>query len=92
MLPLDKKRKSGFFSGGEKNQKDNAELQRKQLEQIERRMTTLNISVIIDRSCHEKSKLAKAEWIKLYGAIYNKDKQAKKIFDKQVKKEKSHEK
>ena len=55
-------------------------------------MTTLNISVIIDRSCHEKSKLAKAEWIKLYGAIYNKDKQAKKIFDKQVKKEKSHEK
>lgn len=92
MLPLDKKRKSGFFSCGEKNQKDNAELQRKQLEQTERRMTTLNISVIIDRSCHEKSKLAKAEWIKLYGAIYNKDKQAKKIFDKQVKKEKSHEK
>lgn len=83
VLPV-KNKKTEMFSDREKNQAEN---QRKQLEQIERRMTTLNISLIIDRSCHEKSKLAKAEWIKLYGAIYNREKQAKIIFDKQVKKE-----
>lgn len=41
-----------------------------------------NIPVIYNGDWVEKSPLAKAEWIKFFGALYNKEKQAHSIFNK----------
>jgi len=43
-----------------------------------------NIPVIYNGDWVEKTPLAKAEWIKLFGALYNKDKQADSIFNQIV--------
>ena len=40
------------------------------LEKLESRFTTLGVPVIVDRSEDEKEEQAKAEWIKVYGAIF----------------------
>lgn len=54
------------------------------LEKYESRFTALDVPVIIDRSAQEEDELAQAEWIKVYGAIFGCDEQAKKIFDEKV--------
>ncbi len=64
-------------------EKKNAE-KKEYLEKSESRFTALDVPVLVDRSSHEESKLAKAEWIKVYGAIYNCEDKADKIFNKQV--------
>ena len=51
-----------------------------QLEILEKRFTTLNIPVIIDRSAEEKTLEAKAEWAKVYAALYGADEQAEAAF------------
>jgi len=55
------------------------------LEKYESRFTALDVPVIIDRSAQEEDELAQAEWIKVYGALFGCDEQAKKIFDEKVK-------
>lgn len=74
-----------FKSGKLKELKEKAKEQKKLLEELEKRYTTLEIPVMIDRSGDEKEKLAKAEWIKVYGALFGCQKEAKAIFDQYVK-------
>lgn len=51
-----------------------------QLETLEKRFATLNIPVILDRSTDEKTLQAKAEWAKVYAALYGADEQAEAAF------------
>lgn len=51
-----------------------------QLEILEKRFATLNIPVILDRSAEEKTLEAKAEWAKVYAALYGADEQAEAAF------------
>ena len=63
---------------------EEAKVKKENLEKIESRFTTLGVPVIIDRSAQEKEDLAKAEWIKVYGALYGCEDLANEIFDKLV--------
>lgn len=65
-----------------------AKKQKKDIEKIEKKFSTLSIPVIFDRSNGEKKedKLAKAEWIKFYGALFGCQDEANKIFNDYVKK------
>ena len=51
-----------------------------ELEILEKRFATLNIPVILDRSAEEKTLEAKAEWAKVYAALYGADEQAEAAF------------
>ena len=51
-----------------------------QLEILEKRFATLNIPVLLDRSADEKTLQAKAEWAKVYAALYGADEQAEAAF------------
>jgi hypothetical protein len=62
--------------------------QKKQLRAVEKSFTALDIPVIIDRSKDEKTRLATAEWVKVYGAVYGCEKTADKIYEEDVKNEK----
>ena len=77
-----------FQSGKLKELKEKSKKQKEQLEKLEKRYTTLGIPVIIDRSGDEEKELAKAEWIKVYGALFGCQKEAGTIFDKFVKESK----
>ena len=52
---------------------------------VTEKMATLGIPAIIDRSQDEKSELARYEWIKVYGAIFGKSDEARKLYDEKVK-------
>ena len=41
----------------------------------------MDIPVFIDRSSYEMHPLGRTEWIKLYGALFNKEEEAKTVFD-----------
>ena len=56
--------------------------QRELLKDMTERFATLGIPVIVDRSQDEKEELAKAEWIKVYGAIFGKQDEASQLFEK----------
>ena len=45
----------------------------------------LDIPVFIDRSSYETHPLARTEWIKLYGAMLDKEEEAYSFFDEQAK-------
>ncbi len=66
---------------------------KKALETLEKRFSTLNIPMIVDRAPQEKTNYGKAEWIKVYGAIYGQEKKARQIYEKYIKehKEKKNE-
>jgi len=64
-----------------KKQKEKAAAEKKELLTVEERLTALDIPVFIDRSADEKTKSARAEWIKVYGAIYGCQKKAAKIYE-----------
>ena len=51
------------------------------LNSVELKFTALDIPVIIDRSDDEESRLAKKEWIKVYGALYGEQDLADSIFE-----------
>lgn len=53
--------------------------------EVKDKLEELGIAVLIDRSSAEAHPLGRTEWIKLYGALLNKEEQAKAIFDEQVK-------
>ena len=56
--------------------------QRELLKDMTERFATLGIPMIVDRSQDEKEELAKAEWIKVYGAIFGKQDEASQLFEK----------
>lgn len=51
------------------------------------RLATLTIPMLVDRSADEKTDLAKAEWLKVYGVIFGCEDQANELFQKMVKAE-----
>lgn len=51
------------------------------------RLATLTIPMLVDRSADEKTDLAKAEWLKVYGVIFGCEDQANELFQQMVKAE-----
>ena len=78
-----------FFSGKMIPEKDcdkkEAKELKAELEKLEKRFATLGIPLIIDRSAAEKDELGKAEWVKVYGAVYGCQKKAKEVYDDEAK-------
>lgn len=51
-------------------------------EQLER----MGVPVLVERSSYESHPLGRMEWVKLYGALFNREEEAKAYFDAQLKK------
>ena len=51
------------------------------------RLATLTIPMLVDRSADEKTDLAKAEWLKVYGVIFGCEDHANELFQQMVKAE-----
>ena len=51
------------------------------------RLATLTIPMLVDRSADEKTDLAKAEWLKVFGVIFGCEDQANELFQQMVKAE-----
>ncbi|MBQ1396673.1 MAG: hypothetical protein IIY84_05125, partial [Eubacterium sp.] len=69
--------------------KEEAEAKQEHLEKLESRFTALDVPVIVDRSAQEEDELAKAEWIKVYGALYGCEEEADELFENAVKEAKN---
>jgi iron complex transport system substrate-binding protein len=52
---------------------------------VQEMIEDLGIPVLIDRSSYEKDALGRTEWIKLYGALLNREDEAQKFFEEQEK-------
>ena len=50
---------------------------------VKEKLATLGVDVVLDQSAQEDHPLARVEWAKLYGAIFNKEDNAEKVFDAQ---------
>ena len=50
---------------------------------VKEKLTTLGVDVVLDQSAQEDHPLARVEWAKLYGAIFNKEENAEKVFNTQ---------
>ena len=59
------------------------------LDDLADNFATLGIPLIIDHSADEKSELAKAEWLKVYGAVFGCSKKTDQLYNKAVKAVKS---
>lgn len=53
---------------------------------VKKKLEEFDIPVFTDQSSLEKEPLGRTEWIKVYGAILNKEDQADEVFNEQVKK------
>lgn len=53
--------------------------------QVQEMIERLGIPVFIDRSSYEDHPLGRAEWVKLYGALLNREEQAEAFFEGQAK-------
>lgn len=51
--------------------------------EVKEQMETLGIPVLVERSSYESHPLGRMEWIRLYGALFNKEELAEKQFFKQ---------
>lgn len=51
---------------------------------VKEKLEELGITVLVDQSSNEGHPLGRSEWIKLYGAILDKEEPAKEIFDEQM--------
>lgn len=86
---------SEFLPGNAKDEKADEEKTPEELlkEENERlsdtaeRLATLTIPMLVDRSADEKTDLAKAEWLKVYGVIFGCEDQANELFQQMVKAE-----
>ena len=53
-------------------------------EDVAAQLDSLGVAVVLDRSADEDHPLARVEWAKLYGAIFNLEEKAEEIFDAQA--------
>lgn len=53
--------------------------------EVKEKLQQLGIPVIVEKSSYEKNPLGKLEWIKLYGFLYDKEKEAEDFFDQKIK-------
>lgn len=51
---------------------------------VAEKLTEIGIPYMVDQSTYEEHPLARVEWIKLYGALLNKEEEAKAAFDAQA--------
>ena len=51
---------------------------------IKEKLEGIGIPVLVERSGYEDDPLGRLEWVKLYGAIFEREEEAKKLFDEQV--------
>ncbi|MCR4821491.1 MAG: ABC transporter substrate-binding protein [Treponema sp.] len=54
--------------------------------QIYEKLESLGIPVFVDKSSYEESPLGRMEWVKLYGKIFGKEKEADSFFESEVSK------
>ena len=52
--------------------------------QIKEKLESLGIPVFVDKSSYEENPLGRMEWIKLYGAMLGKEREAESFFDAQI--------
>ena len=52
---------------------------------VREKLEELGMVVLVDQSSNESHPLAKTEWIKLYAALLNKEDEAERLFDEQMK-------
>lgn len=52
---------------------------------VKEQLSNLGVSVVLDQSAQEDHPLARVEWAKLYGAIFDKEEEAEAVFDAQDK-------
>ncbi len=50
---------------------------------VKEQLTNLKVDVVLDQSAKEEHPLARVEWAKLYGAIFNKEEAAETVFNTQ---------
>jgi iron complex transport system substrate-binding protein len=54
--------------------------------QTKEKLEKLGIPVLVERSSYEAHPLGRLEWVKLFGTLFGKEKEAKKLFDSEVQK------
>ena len=52
--------------------------------EVKEKLEELGIKVIIERSSYETHPLARTEWVKLYGVLLGKQKEAEEVFEREV--------
>ncbi len=67
-----------------KDTKSTEKEKKEAFEELVSRMAALDIPMLIDRSADEKTEEGKAEWIKLYGALFDKDVEAEALVQKLI--------
>ncbi len=53
---------------------------------VREKLSELNIPVLVETSSYEEHPLGRLEWIKVYGLLFDREKEAEEYFDDQVKK------
>lgn len=71
----------------DKTQEELLKEENERLSDTAERLATLTIPMLVDRSADEKTDLAKAEWLKVYGVIFGCEDQANELFKQMVKAE-----
>ena len=71
----------------DKTQEELLKEENERLSDTAERLATLTIPMLVDRSADEKTDLAKAEWLKVYGVIFGCEDQANELFQQMVKAE-----
>lgn len=54
--------------------------------EVKEKLEELGIPVLVERSSYEKHPLGRLEWVKLYGALFGKRKEAETFYEEQIKK------
>ncbi len=62
-----------------------SEEQKERFEKLTERFSMLSIPVILDGSADEETELASYEWIKVYGVLFDREKEAEELFEAAVK-------
>lgn len=52
--------------------------------EVEEKLSELGVPILLDQSTYEDHPLGRTEWIKLYGALFGREEEAKKLFDEQA--------
>lgn len=52
--------------------------------EVKEQLEHLGVPVLVERSSYESDPLGRMEWLKLYGALLNRETQAQELFDKEV--------
>lgn len=53
-------------------------------EDVAAQLGALGVDVVVDRSADEEHPLARVEWVKLYGALFNREDRAEEVFNAQA--------